>query len=681
MPEADMLETLRAYPFLAQFNLYLYHDSGEQCNGAPRFRIGGINEYTSIIPFLWQTSVEEAVMRASTEKKPIVHRGQTGLLFFAIPLGEGATCSEYLVGLGVREKSINLWQMEVIARSQHTDPFTLLEEIEKLPTSSIQEVEKLTDRILDVLPRSTMRKTPTLLSGFSLDKLEAIVGISSELDSLTNTEEVLSLLGETLGILFEAPRIAFVTPDKAQRNGTIRGMWGLPESLGTMSISKLKGFIPAPNKTFTVAAYEISPLLPTNNGRNAFCVPIMVGDELLGMVILLEIDISSQDALLIQLISGKAAMKLLHLRREEELIHENSLSRKLISMVSALSLTESSTELYRNILDMATNLLRSASGSIMLLDQAGDHLRIEAVKGMNPQVARNMNIKATTGIAGKVLASGNPLLVNDIENDQRIGFPNRPRFRTKSFISHPIKLRDITIGVINLADKENNAIFNEDDLKVLSSFITHASVMIERSRSVEENSLLEKLSVTDPLTGLYNRRFQVRRMEEEISRSTRQDTNLTVMLIDLDNFKMYNDLCGHVAGDRALKKVADILRESVREMDVVTRYGGEEFCVILPGTTKKESLFVAERIRHGIENELFPGEENLPRGSLTCSIGISCFPDDGSTPISLINSSDIALYQAKSQGRNRIVLFTSELAPNHSSVAPLHEALAHQSLS
>jgi diguanylate cyclase (GGDEF)-like protein len=424
-----------------------------------------------------------------------------------------------------------------------------------------------------------------------------------------------------------------------------------------------------------MASSELSPLTPSIQGRNAFCIPILAGERFLGMVILLEMDIPSEDALLLQLISGKAAMKLLQIRREEELALESTLSRKLISMVSALSLTENSGELFRNILDMATNLLRAASGSIMMLDQAGGNLKIEAVKGMNPQVARNMTIKAGAGIAGKVLSSGNPLVVNDIETDQRIGYPNRPRFRTKSFISYPIRLRDLTIGVINLADKENNAIFTEDDLKILGPFITHATVMIERSRSLERNSLLERLSVTDPLTGLYNRRFQVRRMEEELSRSTRQETSLTVMLIDLDNFKMYNDLCGHVAGDRALKKIADILRESVREMDVVTRYGGEEFCVILPGTTKKESLFVAERIRREVEKEIFPGEENLPSGSLTASIGISSFPEDGATPNALVNSSDIALYRAKSQGRNRIVLYSAELMTPES---PPHEGISLQ---
>ena len=163
--------------------------------------------------------------------------------------------------------------------------------------------------------------------------------------------------------------------------------------------------------------------------------------------------------------------------------------------------------------------------------------------------------------------------------------------------------------------------------------------------------------MTDPLTGLYNRRFLEKRMEQEISRSLRQDLALTVVLLDLDNFKHYNDLCGHLAGDKALKRTARILQHSAREMDIVTRYGGEEFCILLPGTSKKESLLVAERIRHAIEKESFPREQSLPSGRLTASMGIATFPADGNTPRALINAADIALYRAKTEGRNRTIQF------------------------
>jgi diguanylate cyclase (GGDEF)-like protein len=267
-----------------------------------------------------------------------------------------------------------------------------------------------------------------------------------------------------------------------------------------------------------------------------------------------------------------------------------------------------------------------------------------------------MSVRMGSGIAGKVAASGTPFLVNDIEVDERIAALNRPRFKTKSFISVPLLFKGEPLGVLNLSDKKNHGIFTKADLNILTPFVNHAAAMIKRAGSLERVELLEQLSITDALTELYNRRFLEKRMEEELNRSERNGLPLTVMLIDLDNFKIYNDVCGHIAGDRALKKAAQVLRNSVREMDVVTRYGGEEFCVLLPGTTKREAIFVAERVRRGIESELFSGEEHLPQGRLTTSIGLSSFPEDGFTATDLINASDVALYQAKAEGRNCIML-------------------------
>jgi diguanylate cyclase (GGDEF)-like protein len=186
-------------------------------------------------------------------------------------------------------------------------------------------------------------------------------------------------------------------------------------------------------------------------------------------------------------------------------------------------------------------------------------------------------------------------------------------------------------------------------------------LMINRAATLEKAGKFEQLAITDPLTGLYNRRFLEDRLQEEFSRSERQQQNFCIILADLDNFKIYNDMCGHLAGDNALRKTSDLMRRSARDMDIVTRYGGEEFCLILPGTRKKESVFVGERIRRAIEAESFPGESHLPLGRLTTSIGIATFPADGVTANELIHAADLALYQAKALGRNRLVLYEASL--------------------
>ncbi|MDD2319342.1 MAG: GGDEF domain-containing protein, partial [Geobacteraceae bacterium] len=163
---------------------------------------------------------------------------------------------------------------------------------------------------------------------------------------------------------------------------------------------------------------------------------------------------------------------------------------------------------------------------------------------------------------------------------------------------------------------------------------------------------------------LFNRRFLEQRLDEELSRCGRQQQGLTILLVDLDNFRVYNELCGHAAGDVVLKKTARLLKSSARQMDIVTRYAGERFCIILPGTSKQESFCVAERFRREVERAGFTHEENLPLGRLTVSIGIATSPANGSDCRSLVGSAEVALHRAKISGRNRVVHFDSSLAPD-----------------
>jgi diguanylate cyclase (GGDEF)-like protein len=310
---------------------------------------------------------------------------------------------------------------------------------------------------------------------------------------------------------------------------------------------------------------------------------------------------------------------------------------------------------------MSAELLTATSGSLMLLNETDGMLKIEAAKGMTSSLAKTMTVAYGEGIAGRVAKSGFPMLVNDIERDKRVATKNRPRFKTKSFLSLPLEVEDRLVGVLNLADKSNESNFTEADLNLVKTFTNHAVLMIDRAATLEKAGKFEQLAITDPLTGLYNRRFLEDRLQEEFSRSERQQQNFCIILADLDNFKVYNDICGHLAGDNVLRKMADLMRRTAREMDIITRYGGEEFCLILPGTSKKESLLVGERVRRAIETESFPGESHLPLGRLTTSIGIATFPADGVTANELIHAADLALYHAKALGRNRLVLYEPDL--------------------
>jgi diguanylate cyclase (GGDEF)-like protein len=166
---------------------------------------------------------------------------------------------------------------------------------------------------------------------------------------------------------------------------------------------------------------------------------------------------------------------------------------------------------------------------------------------------------------------------------------------------------------------------------------------------------IERMAITDSLTEVHTRRYFMERFEEEIGRAALRKTPLALLLVDVDHFKHFNDQYGHLTGDRILKTMGQILRESIREIDIAGRYGGEEFCVVLPETDLEGAILAGERIRKATENAIIQAYDHTVKVSL--SGGVAVFPQDGQTADELIDKADWALYRAKTLGRNRIVAF------------------------
>jgi diguanylate cyclase (GGDEF)-like protein len=162
------------------------------------------------------------------------------------------------------------------------------------------------------------------------------------------------------------------------------------------------------------------------------------------------------------------------------------------------------------------------------------------------------------------------------------------------------------------------------------------------------------LSITDPLTGLVNRRYLEERLQEELDRSKRHRFAMSFMMVDIDDFKAYNDAHGHQAGDLALEMTAQCLKTALRSADVAARYGGEEFSILLPQTGAAEALAIGERIRRRIERTQFPHGKSQPLGTVTVSIGVSTFGPGLDAPVEIIYAADQALYSAKARGKNCI---------------------------
>jgi diguanylate cyclase (GGDEF)-like protein len=173
------------------------------------------------------------------------------------------------------------------------------------------------------------------------------------------------------------------------------------------------------------------------------------------------------------------------------------------------------------------------------------------------------------------------------------------------------------------------------------------------------NTTLKNLACRDGLTGLFNHRYFQEYLIFEIYRSRRNKETFSLVFLDLDFFKHYNDTHGHLEGDKLLRSLAVILKKSIRKSDVVARYGGEEFVLLLPSTPKANARIVGEKIRRNVESYPFKGREAQPRGKVTISIGISNFPEDGTDRSSLIQCADEAMYQAKDSGRNKVYLWVA----------------------
>ena len=223
-------------------------------------------------------------------------------------------------------------------------------------------------------------------------------------------------------------------------------------------------------------------------------------------------------------------------------------------------------------------------------------------------------------------------------------------FQTNELVIVPLKAKDKVNGIIIADNLYTQKVISDDDLKMFLMLANQAGLAIENSRLYE---IVKHKSHTDSLTLLWNHGFFQDKLAEEVKKTRENKKPLSLLILDLDNFKALNDNCGHQNGDIILKEVSNLLKDSSREIDYVCRYGGEEFSIILTQTNKETGYSVAERIRQKIEQYIFPSFSLYQDQKVTVSIGLATYPDDAENNNDLISQADRAMYKAKFSGKNQ----------------------------
>jgi len=221
--------------------------------------------------------------------------------------------------------------------------------------------------------------------------------------------------------------------------------------------------------------------------------------------------------------------------------------------------------------------------------------------------------------------------------------------KSEELVFIPLKAKDKINGIIVADNFITRELITKDDEHMLTMLANQAGLAIENSRLYEKTVMLAHM---DSLTELWNHGYFQYLLQTELEKSRAEKAPLSLIMLDIDHFKIYNDTLGHQAGDKILTELALLLKNQSRKMDFVCRYGGEEFGMILPQADKKEAFLIAERLRMDIEKHAFSHQDIFPTKKLTVSLGLSSFPEDGTIPAELVLASDKALYQAKNKGRN-----------------------------
>ena len=472
-----------------------------------------------------------------------------------------------------------------------------------------------------------------VLSAYDLDEvLQQILNIARDYFHLQNV--ALLLMDENTGELYPRCQIGWDGGHDSVRLAAGKGISGAAAQqkrpIYVPDISKDKRYVSTAEKT-----------------RSELAVPLMVRDAVVGVLDCQSenVDYFNQETIdLLTLFSTQASMALqnarlhaLERRRALQLEAINEIARQTTVVLDLK-------ELLSKVCSLIQKSFQVSHVSILLREE--QELVLRAHHGtLTPCVAESGRLPSENSLWSRSLEANKTLIENHVKSAaDYIGF----YLETESRMCIPLVSFGQTLGALVL-DSARAGAFNASDVQPLESVADICATAIQNAQHVDR---VRQLAYLDGLTGIFNRRYFELRIAEEIERARRFDTGMGVIMVDIDEFKRLNDEFGHLLGDEVLRQVSSIFHQQLRKIDVVCRYGGEEFAILLSQANPQHALTVAEKLRRLVETWQFPG---VPR-PVTISAGAAAYPDHGSTRDEIVDAADAGLYAAKLAGRNRVLL-------------------------
>jgi len=391
---------------------------------------------------------------------------------------------------------------------------------------------------------------------------------------------------------------------------------------------------------------------PHNHIHAWMGVPLMVGDQIIGM---LAVDHTQADhftthhARLVEAFAGQVAIAIRNAQLMEETLHRAEQLRALHQAGRTITSDLRLEAVLQTLVASARNITDAQYAALGVLDAQGALAEFHTIGFSQAEQQQLGDPPKGRGLLGAVLRASAPIRLADLSQDPRsIGFPPRHP-PMKSLLGVPIVAHGVILGSLYLTEKVGGQPFTRDDEEMVLGLADDAAVAIENARLFSE---VRQLAISDSLTGLFTRRHFFELGEQEWKRSQRYGHSLSAIMLDIDHFKQVNDIYGHAAGDQVLREAARIFRETLRDVDIIGRYGGEEFSILLPEIELPYAQSVAERLKQKISRASIETERGPV--SLTISLGVAVLDEDCANLDALLERADQALYQAKDAGRNRV---------------------------